>query len=743
MTVAMIIGGEADKVCAGTFVDGDAKPVVEIDKTNFPDDNFRAVISSSDYDRNQDGIIDEDENIYLRNIWCVGKGIKSLKGIEYFTELRGLYCMDNKIKTMDLSNNKLLIGVWCSGNLFTELDFTPNPDLEWLYCFDCKITSLNVANNPKMSYLEVNSNPLKELDVSRNPLLEHLTCGDCGLTELDLSNNPNLQHLDAMRNKFKKLDVTCCPKMKRLDVWDNHELGSIDVSKCTGLQYYNCANNGATSVDVSKNPQLQKLICSYNHEKLQKLDVSNNPKLLYLDCACNEINKLDLSKNTELYFLQAFTNTFKTLDISNNPFLIQTYKKGAKKDESETCKGHSWTLDFGGDDSTGGDNKYFLCFDDAVKLKINAKTAEAMMKIKDRTGDEDDLPAEGERVTREMVVQTLYEMAGKPSVKGLKSRFKDVVKGSWYEDALLWGEKNSICVGYPYVISDNFGVGKCIQRQDMALMLMRYAEYMNYSRAIDFGRTDEYIDYYDIDYYAWEALTWAVTCNIMEGKGEPGSTKAQQKIDPHGKVTREELDVTIKRMLEKNNTSVSQIPIPKYPVSKDGVGTISPDGKELIDTDGDLYVVAEKYKAKKLKKNLIIADKASGGKYKITKLTKKKGKVTGGTVTYMKPYNKNSKTANIKDTVKICGVKFKVTAVGNKAFKGCKSLTGVTIGKNVKSIGKSAFAGCKKLTKLTFKTTKLKAKKVGKNVVKGASKKLKISAPNKVKKLYKKIFKPN
>ena len=42
-------------------------------------------------------------------------------------------------------------------------------------------------------------------------------------------------------------------------------------------------------------------------------------------------------------------------------------------------------------------------------------------------------------------------------------------------------------------------------------MLMRYAEYRGYERAIDFGRTDPFIDYYDIDEYAWEALTWAVT----------------------------------------------------------------------------------------------------------------------------------------------------------------------------------------------------------------------------------------
>ena len=688
---------------------GSHKPVVEINKTNFPDDNFRAVISGSDYDRNGDGIIDEEENIYLRNIWCINKGIKSLKGIEYFTELRGLYCMDNQIETMDLSNNKLLTGVWCSGNLFTELDFTPNPELEWVYCFDCKLTSLNVANNPKVSYIEINSNPLTGLDVSHNPLLEHLTCGDCGLTELDLSHNPNLQHLDAMKNKLTKLDVTCCPKMKRLDIWFNKGLGSIDVSKCPGLQYYNCAYNNATDVDVSHNPELQKLICSYNHDDLKKLDVTNNPKLVYLDCSCNGISSLDLSKNTYLYFLMAFTNPFTRLDISYNPFLVQTYRNGVKEDQSSVCKGHSWTISYGGDSSTGDDNKYFLCFDDAAELVIDSKIADSLLTAKDRPGDGDNLPSKEERVTREMVVVTLYEMAGRPSVEGLASRFKDVVKGAWYEDALLWGEKNSICVGYPYVSSDYFGVGKCVQRQDMALMLMRYAEIMKYERSIDFGRTDDYLDYYDIDYYAWEALTWAVTWRIMEGKGNPASSKSEQRIAPHDKVTRSELEATIKLMLEKNNLPIINIPIPAYIEKKEDFKT-----------------------------NLDIADKSSGGMYRITKIKKKKGKVTGGTVTYLKPYKNNCTTADIKAATKIAGVSFKVTAISKNAFKNNKVLTKVTLGKNIKTIGASAFENCPKLKIIKCKSSVIK--KVGKNAIKGTSKKLKITAPKKVRKTYKKLF---
>lgn len=542
-----------------------AAQAVEINEANFPDPVFRSVVAGSDIDRDGNGILDETEISLTTNIYCEGMGIRSVQGVEYFTALQGLWCKDNEIESMDLSKNNDIHGVWCSGNRFTSLDFSANPELEWVYCYDCNLTYLNVSNNPKLAFLECNTNPLGTLDVTHNPLLEHLTCGTCELTALDVSKNPRLSHLDAFQNHLTTLDVTHNPKLKRLDIWNNPGLGSIDVSNNPGLQYYNCAYNGATSVDVSGNPELQKLICSYN--SVHSLDLSHNPKLFYLDCADNQIEALDLSKNTEIHFLQAFTNSFTTLDIGSNRFLIKTYTDGVKKDESAVCNGHSWTIDYGGESSTGDDDLYFLCFDDTVTLFAEPADRSAE---KEKTSEEkaseskaSNKEENGDFVTRETVIWTLYDLAGNPSVSGFDSRFSDVKEDAWYEDALLWGERDSICVGYPDVSSDDFGVGEWVTRQDMALMLMRYSEYKSYKRAIDFGRTDDYTDYYDIDQYAWEAVTWAVTWNIMSGKGEPGSTKAEQKFDPHGKVTRGEFEDTLKNMLAVNGVSApAVIPMP-------------------------------------------------------------------------------------------------------------------------------------------------------------------------------------
>ncbi|WP_283682440.1 leucine-rich repeat protein [Parablautia sp. Marseille-Q6255] len=93
---------------------------------------------------------------------------------------------------------------------------------------------------------------------------------------------------------------------------------------------------------------------------------------------------------------------------------------------------------------------------------------------------------------------------------------------------------------------------------------------------------------------------------------------------------------------------------------------------------------------------------------------------------------------NIPGTVKIGGVKFQVTAIENKAFKGYGRLKAVTIGKNVKTIGTEAFCKCKSLKKMTIKSKSLT--KVGKNAIKSIEKKAVIRVPSSKRKAYKKLF---
>lgn len=103
------------------------------------------------------------------------------------------------------------------------------------------------------------------------------------------------------------------------------------------------------------------------------------------------------------------------------------------------------------------------------------------------------------------------------------------------------------------------------------------------------------------------------------------------------------------------------------------------------------------------------------------------------------PVNKKAKSLTIPATVKKSGTTCTVTALDANAFKNCKKLKKITIGKNVTSIGKNAFSGDKALKKIKVKSTKLK--KIGKNALKGIHKKAVIKVPKKKLKKYRKLWK--
>ena len=131
-----------------------------------------------------------------------------------------------------------------------------------------------------------------------------------------------------------------------------------------------------------------------------------------------------------------------------------------------------------------------------------------------------------------------------------------------------------------------------------------------------------------------------------------------------------------------------------------------------------------------LKKGMTFTDTKTGNEYKITKVTKAKAEAsfTGNT-------NKKKKSITIPATVKYANQTITVTSVAKNALKNNKTVTSVTVGKNVTSIGASAFQGCSKLKTITLKSTKIKS--FGKNCVKNIHKKATIKCPKSSRKNYK------
>ena len=110
-------------------------------------------------------------------------------------------------------------------------------------------------------------------------------------------------------------------------------------------------------------------------------------------------------------------------------------------------------------------------------------------------------------------------------------------------------------------------------------------------------------------------------------------------------------------------------------------------------------------------------------------------------VIYTAPADTTAKVVTIPATVSIDGKKYSVVAVSANAFKDCKNLNKLVIGKNVKTIGENAFLNCSSLKTIIINNTKLTKKSFGKNAFKGINKKAVFKVPKKKLVSYKKWLK--
>lgn len=107
-------------------------------------------------------------------------------------------------------------------------------------------------------------------------------------------------------------------------------------------------------------------------------------------------------------------------------------------------------------------------------------------------------------------------------------------------------------------------------------------------------------------------------------------------------------------------------------------------------------------------------------------------------VQYCGPAKSTVTTVTIPATISFNGINYNVTSIKKSAFKNCKKLKKVTIGKNVTAIGSNAFYGCTKLTTVTFKGTVVKT--IGAGAFRNCTSLKKITIPKSVASIGKNAF---
>ena len=158
-----IAGALAVIVSSGTVLAAD----VVINESNFPDKAFRMYVEEK-IDKNADKKLSAEEIADATYINVGQSDIASLKGIEYFSNLKFLECGNNKLTELNLNSNTLLLEVMAHNNSLKTLSFDNSKMLEKVYAPDNQLNSLSLENNIQLKSIDVSNNNLSTIDVSKN-----------------------------------------------------------------------------------------------------------------------------------------------------------------------------------------------------------------------------------------------------------------------------------------------------------------------------------------------------------------------------------------------------------------------------------------------------------------------------------------------------------------------------------------------------------------------------------------------
>ena len=195
---------------------------IEINAANFPDTDFRNWLHQLSI--GLDGVLTANEMTGLKTIELFYGDdypmsscgpIKSLQGIEYFTELTRLVF---------------------DGIRLDELDLTKHTKLKELVCYNDTQMKLNVSGCSALKELDCMNTPLTELNVRGCTSLTTLWCGYSRLTELDVSGCISLADLNCNSSRLVKLNASGCSSLMKLECEANN-LNVLNVSGCTALTH--------------------------------------------------------------------------------------------------------------------------------------------------------------------------------------------------------------------------------------------------------------------------------------------------------------------------------------------------------------------------------------------------------------------------------------------------------------------------------------------------------------------------
>ena len=262
MSIALIftLGISASKALAAE---------VPITADYFPEEWLRNLLATTEYDKNGDGVLSEEELKDITNVECVFEEKQEINGAEGIEHL---------------------------------------PYLERIFFKNIKCNNLQLIHCPaKLKKVGIRNSEVKKLKISSNSIVEVWM--------------PTVDHIMETRSDVQpcvveRIDVSGCKKLERLHCEMTGVLSKLNVRGCSNLTELRCSSGKLTKLDVSQNKRLRFLRC--NNNQLKELNFSSNKRLTYLECSRNKLKKLNVYQNKKLTVIECKKNCLTSLDLSQN-----------------------------------------------------------------------------------------------------------------------------------------------------------------------------------------------------------------------------------------------------------------------------------------------------------------------------------------------------------------------------------------------------------------------------------------
>ncbi|MES2673127.1 MAG: leucine-rich repeat domain-containing protein [Pseudomonadota bacterium] len=136
----------------------------------------------------------------VTEIECHNKNIRTLAGIEKFTQLKKISLYNNEITEAKLSNLPNLQHLNLAKNKMHDLSISDFQALESLYAFGNKLTRLKLSNLPKLQQIKANDNLIVEFHYQDLPALEKMYLFNNKMVDMDIYHLPLARYIDIRQN---------------------------------------------------------------------------------------------------------------------------------------------------------------------------------------------------------------------------------------------------------------------------------------------------------------------------------------------------------------------------------------------------------------------------------------------------------------------------------------------------------------------------------------------------------------